>query len=135
MRENKAFTKNQLSCEREVTINRPTDLLNSNTNKLKSTLIFLNQIYNKMKLYILLLPVIYVLALDNGLGRIPPMGWNSWNKFKCNINETLIKQTVDLLVSSGLAAKGYKYVNLDDCWQIDRNKTTNEIIEDKTKFP
>jgi alpha-galactosidase len=88
-----------------------------------------------MKLYILLLPVIYVLALDNGLGRIPPMGWNSWNKFKCNINETLIKQTVDLLVSSGLAAKGYKYVNLDDCWQIDRNKTTNEIIEDKTKFP
>lgn len=88
-----------------------------------------------MKLYILLLLAISALALDNGLGKTPPMGWNSWNRFHCNINETLIKQTVDLLVSTGLAAKGYKYVNLDDCWQIDRNKSTNEIIEDKTKFP
>jgi alpha-galactosidase len=78
-----------------------------------------------MKLYILLLLAIYTLALDNGLAKTPPMGWNSWNRFHCNINETLIKQTVDLLVSTGLAAKGYKYVNLDDCWQIERNKTTN----------
>lgn len=63
------------------------------------------------------------------------MGWNSWNKFHCNINETLIKQTADLLVSTGLAEKGYKYLNLDDCWQVDRNKTSGEIIEDRTKFP
>ena len=81
-----------------------------------------------MKLLILLLLAISALALNNGLGKTPPMGWNSWNRFHCNINETLIKQTADLLVSTGLAAKGYKYVNLDDCWQIDRNKTTNEII-------
>ena len=39
------------------------------------------------------------------------------------------------MVSTGLAAKGYKYINLDDCWQIARNATTREIIEDKTKFP
>jgi alpha-galactosidase len=59
-----------------------------------------------------------VLAVDNGMGRTPPMGWNSWNRFGCNINETLIRQTADLLVSTGLADKGYKFLNLDDCWQI-----------------
>jgi alpha-galactosidase len=63
------------------------------------------------------------------------MGWNSWNHFACKINETIIKETADLLVSSGLAAKGYKYLNLDDCWQIDRHVTTNEIVPDATKFP
>jgi alpha-galactosidase len=74
-------------------------------------------------------------SLDNGLGRTPPMGWNSWNRFACGIDEALIKQTADLIVSTGLAAKGYRYINLDDCWQIGRNATTKEIIEDKTKFP
>ncbi len=72
-----------------------------------------------MKTTTLFLTIICVtLGLDNGLGLTPPMGWNSWNKFGCYINETLIKQTADLLVSTGLAAKGYKYLNLDDCWQV-----------------
>jgi len=44
------------------------------------------------------------------------MGFNTWNKFGCGINENVIKATADILVSSGLAAKGYNYVNLDDCW-------------------
>lgn len=75
-----------------------------------------------MRLLVLLALVVVGLALDNGLGKTPPMGWNSWNKFHCdNLNETIVKETADLLVSTGLAAKGYKYVNLDDCWQIDRN--------------
>ncbi len=56
--------------------------------------------------------------LDNGLGLTPQMGWNSWNHFGCGINEALIKKTADQLVATGLAAKGYKYVNLDDCWQV-----------------
>ncbi len=77
-----------------------------------------------MRLLAILALVTIVLTLDNGLGKTPPMGWNSWNKFNCNINETVFRETVDLLVSTGLAAKGYKYVNLDDCWQIDRNTTT-----------
>jgi alpha-galactosidase len=55
-------------------------------------------------------------ALDNGLGRTPPMGWNPWNKFACNINEELIKQTADALIETGLAAVGYNYLNIDDCW-------------------
>ena len=88
-----------------------------------------------MKYLGLLLLVALTVCLDNGLGRTPPMGWNSWNKFNCNINETLIRQTADLLVSTGLADLGYRYLNLDDCWQIDRNATTGEIIEDRAKFP
>lgn len=44
------------------------------------------------------------------------MGWNSWNRFACSVNETLIKGTMDAIVSTGLAAKGYQYVNIDDCW-------------------
>lgn len=57
-----------------------------------------------------------VSCLDNGLALTPAMGWNSWNHFACNINEDLIKQTADKIVSTGLAALGYNYINLDDCW-------------------
>ena len=81
-----------------------------------------------MRLLLILLALTTVLTLDNGLGKVPPMGWNSWNRFGCNINEDLIKKTADLLISTGLAGKGYKYVNLDDCWQLSRNATTNKII-------
>ncbi|MER5269217.1 glycoside hydrolase family 27 protein, partial [Actinosynnema sp. NPDC002837] len=37
-------------------------------------------------------------ALDNGVARTPPMGWNSWNTFGCNISETLIRQMTDAMV-------------------------------------
>jgi alpha-galactosidase len=88
-----------------------------------------------MRILVLFALLTIVLTLDNGVGKTPPMGWNSWNKFRCRINEAIVQETTDLLVKTGLAAKGYRYVNLDDCWQIDRNETTNEIIEDKAKFP
>ncbi len=74
------------------------------------------------KLILLFFIFLQINNLDNGLGLTPPMGWNTWNKFACNINEDLIRQSADALVSSGLAAKGYKYVNIDDCWQISRNE-------------
>lgn len=50
------------------------------------------------------------------LGATPPMGWNSWNKFQCDINEELIKRTADTLVSTGLLGLGYEYLVVDDCW-------------------
>ena len=74
-------------------------------------------------------------GVDNGLGRTPQMGWNSWNKFGCNINETLIKNTADLLVQTGLADKGYRYLNLDDCWQVARDPKTSRILSDPVKCP
>src|SRR6266496_3178731 len=55
-------------------------------------------------------------ALDNGLAKTPPMGFNDWNSFGCNVDEQLIKQTADYFVSSGLKDAGYNYVNIDDCW-------------------
>ena len=76
--------------------------------------------------------VIY--CLDNGLGRTPQMGWNSWNKFACNINEQLIIDTIDVLNSSGLAEAGYKYINLDDCWQFERDDN-GTIQTNETFFP
>ncbi|KAJ0094647.1 hypothetical protein Patl1_14940 [Pistacia atlantica] len=50
--------------------------------------------------------------LNNGLGHTPQMGWNSYNHFPCKVSDELIRQTVDAMVSSGLAALGYEYINL-----------------------
>ncbi|GGF62405.1 hypothetical protein GCM10010912_04430 [Paenibacillus albidus] len=73
-------------------------------------------------------------ALDNGLALTPPMGWNSWNFYACNVDEDKIKQAADLLVSSGMKDAGYKYVVIDDCWQTGRT-ADGEIIADPVKFP
>lgn len=73
--------------------------------------------------------------LNNGLALTPQMGWNSWNHFQCNINETLIKQTADAMVSSGLAALGYKYINIDDCWgELNRDSQGN-LVPKASTFP
>lgn len=68
------------------------------------------------------------------LGATPPMGWNSWNTFGCGISESLIKATADAMVSSGMQATGYQYVNLDDCWMNGRDSSGN-IQWNATKFP
>jgi alpha-galactosidase len=75
-----------------------------------------------------------LLALDNGLARTPPMGWNSWNKFACNVSEDLIKQAADAMVSSGMKDAGYQYIVIDDCWQVARDPQGN-IIADAKRFP
>src|SRR5579872_509098 len=69
------------------------------------------------------------------LARTPPMGWNSWNKFACDgINEDVIRETADAMVSSGMKDAGYQYIVIDDCWQVDRDSAGN-IICDPKKFP
>jgi alpha-galactosidase len=62
------------------------------------------------------------------------MGWNSWNLFACNIDESVIKAAADALVTSGMKDVGYEYVNVDDCWMNGRDASGN-IQYDKTKFP
>ena len=62
------------------------------------------------------------------------MGWNSWNKFGCSINDQLIRDTIDALNKSGLIELGYNYINLDDCWQKSRDEN-GTIIPDPTNFP
>ncbi|XP_057759652.1 alpha-galactosidase-like [Arachis stenosperma] len=80
------------------------------------------------------------LLLDNNngsslLGLTPPMGWNSWNHFDCQINEDLIRQTADAMVSTGLSALGYHYINIDDCWgELNRDSQDNLVAKAST-FP
>src|SRR5882762_3157143 len=73
-------------------------------------------------------------ALENGLALTPPMGWNSWNRFACNVTEDLVKSAADALISSGMKDAGYEYVVIDDCWQVSRDAAGNIIADAKT-FP
>jgi alpha-galactosidase len=72
--------------------------------------------------------------ISSTLAPTPPMGWNSWNKFACNVSEDLIRQTADAMVKSGMKASGYEYVVIDDCWQVARDKVGN-IVADPQRFP
>jgi alpha-galactosidase len=68
------------------------------------------------------------------LALTPPMGWNSWNKFGCNVSEDTIKSMADAVVKSGMKDAGYVYVNIDDCWQVSRDARGN-IVADPQRFP
>ncbi|MEH0818806.1 MULTISPECIES: glycoside hydrolase family 27 protein [unclassified Micromonospora] len=74
-------------------------------------------------------------ALDNGVARTPPMGWNTWNTFGCNINETLIRQTADAIVANGLRDLGYKYVVVDDCWFNPNRDAQGNLQAHPQRFP
>ncbi|KAF9482231.1 glycoside hydrolase [Pholiota conissans] len=70
------------------------------------------------------------------VGKLPALGWNSWNAYACNINEAKILAAANQFVSLGLKAAGYQYVNIDDCWaKTARDTTTGRIVPDSTKFP
>ena len=70
-----------------------------------------------------------------GLAPTPPMGWNSWNKFGCRIDEQLIRETADAMVSSGMKAAGYRYVNIDDCWEAPQRDANGNLTTDPQRFP
>ncbi|WP_078864062.1 alpha-galactosidase [Streptomyces sp. AcH 505] len=74
-------------------------------------------------------------ALDNGLAKTPPMGWNDWNAFGCDVTQQLVEQTADYLVSSGLKDAGYSYVNIDDCWMTHTRDAQGALVPDPVKFP
>ena len=69
----------------------------------------------------------------NGLARTPPMGWNSWNKFRLNISDKLIRETADVMVSSGMRDAGYIYLNIDDGWQGTRDE--KGVLHPNERFP
>jgi alpha-N-acetylgalactosaminidase len=87
----------------------------------------------------------YVLTLENGLARTPPMGWLSWERYGCEldcnafpdacISEKLYKDMADKLVELGLSDLGYKYVNVDDCWSKLQREPSGELKEDPIRFP
>ncbi|KAI0315845.1 glycoside hydrolase superfamily [Amylostereum chailletii] len=70
-------------------------------------------------------------ALDNGVAKLPVMGYNTWNAYHCDINETVILQTANLLKTLGLADLGYNYMNIDDCWH-ERNRSADGFLVPST---
>ncbi|CAD0203049.1 unnamed protein product [Chrysodeixis includens] len=95
--------------------------------------------------YLLLVGLSSTLALDNGLALTPPMGWLTWERFRCItdckkypkecISENLIKRTADRMVSDGYLDAGYQYLGIDDCW-LERNRSSDgRMVPDKERFP
>ncbi|KAG6458472.1 hypothetical protein O3G_MSEX010893 [Manduca sexta] len=84
-------------------------------------------------------------ALDNGLALTPPMGWLTWERFRCItdckkypnecISEDLIKRTADLMVSDGYLDAGYEYLGIDDCWLEKTRGEDGRMVPDKNRFP
>ena len=73
-------------------------------------------------------------AASTGLARTPPMGWNTWNKFGCNVSDELVRGMADAMIKSGMKDVGYQYVVIDDCWQVSRDANGN-IVADPQRFP
>ncbi len=57
-----------------------------------------------------------VIKVGDKIGLTPPLGWNSWNSFACDVTSKDIKNTADQFVKTGLANYGWNYINIDDCW-------------------
>lgn len=81
-------------------------------------------------------------SYNNGMGRTPPMGWNSWcTDSLCNLlgkdpcSEHMVKSTADAMVEQGLLELGYNYVALDDCWSAKTRDSEGNLQHDKSRFP
>ena len=73
------------------------------------------------------------LVVGNTIALTPPMGWNSWNCFACDVTEANVRSAADAMVASGLINHGWTYINIDDCWEAGRDSAGNILANDK--FP
>jgi len=74
-------------------------------------------------------------ALDNGLARTPPMGWNAFYSLGCQVDEGVVRETTDALRSTGMADAGYRYVVLDDCWMARSRDASGDLRPQRDRFP
>lgn len=74
-------------------------------------------------------------AASSGLAPTPPMGWNGYNRYHTAVTEAIVKRNAKALVSSGLAAGGYRYVNLDGGWDLLQRDASGNLQADPAKFP
>jgi alpha-galactosidase len=90
------------------------------------------------KLFLIIVLCLFAVTINaqkfEDLAKTPPMGWNSWNKFACNVNEELIRQTADAMVATGMKDAGYVYINIDDCWHGKRD-SLGFIHPEPERFP
>ncbi|KAH6908428.1 putative alpha-galactosidase B [Coprinopsis sp. MPI-PUGE-AT-0042] len=90
----------------------------------------------KAVLTLFALPAVLGLQLPNGVGKLPALGWNSWNAYFCNVDQNKVMQAANAMVNLGFKNAGYQYIILDDCWaQKQRDPNTNRILPDFGKFP
>ncbi len=68
-----------------------------------------------------------IVAGEHKLALTPPMGWNSWNVWAGAVDAAKVRAAADAMISSGLAAKGYMYVNIDDTWEGKTRDANGEI--------
>jgi hypothetical protein len=81
---------------------------------------------------------VHALIRPDGTGRLPALGWSSWNEFECNITEDVFVGVAEKLTSLGLRELGYEYINIDDCWSDKtkrRDLQSKELLPDYQKFP
>ena len=76
----------------------------------------------------------FTIVVGGKLALTPPMGWNSWNAWRRWVDDAKIRAAADGLIRTGLAARGYTYVNIDSCWQGARGGKYN-AIQPNSKFP
>ncbi|XP_046572082.1 alpha-galactosidase A-like [Haliotis rubra] len=96
-------------------------------------------------LLLLAVGTVAVVALDNGLARTPPMGWLSWERFRCNtdcqhdpdncISENLYMRMADIIAAEGYKEAGYQYVCIDDCWLSKSRDSNGRLQPDPDRFP
>ncbi len=67
------------------------------------------------------------------LAATPPMGWNSWNHFGCKVTDAIVREQARAMATNGMKAAGYEYVNIDDCWQGQRD--AKGFIHPNSRFP
>ena len=79
--------------------------------------------------------VFYDKKYENGAALTPPMGWSSWNTFRNQIDDKLLKETARAMKDNGLIEAGYKYINLDDCWHSSMRDEDGLLQGDLTRFP
>ncbi len=87
------------------------------------------------------LTIVFVMLFSHGfsqdftaLAPTPPMGWNSWNRFGCDVDENMIMEMADAMAVNGMKDAGYEYIVIDDCWQVARDSAGN-IVPDPERFP
>ncbi|KAI1746086.1 glycoside hydrolase family 27 protein [Xylaria scruposa] len=90
-----------------------------------------------MKIFFFTVSAVSALEWADGTGKLPALGWNSWNAYHCDINESLILDAAKAMIDFGFKDAGYEYVNLDDCWSVKsgRDNNTQQLIPDPERFP
>jgi alpha-galactosidase len=76
----------------------------------------------------------FPVPVAEGIAPLPPMGWNSWNQFGCNVSARRVLETADAMVESGMRDAGYRYINIDDCWSL-AERDADGNLQHATNFP